>query len=261
MKKSALITLLALASFSSLANADSVLRFGVDPTFAPFETKAPDGSLAGFDIDLGNAICQELKVKCQWVETAFDSIIPALDAKKFDAVLSAMSVTPKRQAQVDFSDTLYHIPSVLIAKKGSNILPTPESLQGKSIGVAQGTIQEAYAQALWQSKGVNVVSYQNQDLVNQDLESGRVDATLTNAAAAQTGFLDTAAGKGFAFSGEMLTDPKYLGAGTAIGLRKGDKEHQEMINKALVAIHQNGTFEKIEKKYFSFEVYNKKPQA
>lgn len=261
MKKSALITLLALASFSSFANADSVLRFGVDPTFAPFETKAPDGSLAGFDIDLGNAICQELKVKCQWVETAFDSIIPALDAKKFDAVLSAMSVTPKRQAQVDFSDTLYHIPSVLIAKKGSNILPTPESLQGKSIGVAQGTIQEAYAQALWQSKGVNVVSYQNQDLVNQDLESGRVDATLTNAAAAQTGFLDTAAGKGFAFSGEMLTDPKYLGAGTAIGLRKGDKEHQEMINKALVAIHQNGTFEKIEKKYFSFEVYNKKPKA
>jgi len=137
-------------------------------------------------------------------------------------------------------------------------LPTPESLKGKSIGVAQGTIQEAYAQALWQSKGINVVSYQNQDLVNQDLQSGRVDATLTNAAAAQSGFLDTAAGKDFAFSGEMLNDPKYLGAGTAIGLRKGDKEHVDMINKALVAIHQNGTFEKIEKKYFSFEVYNKK---
>ncbi len=259
MKKSALLTLLAIASFSSLANADSVLRFGVDPTFAPFETKAPDGSLVGFDIDLGNAICQQLHVKCEWVETGFDSIIPALDAKKFDAVLSAMSVTPKRQAQVDFSDMLYHVPSVLIAQKGSGLLPNPESLKGKTVGVAQGTIQEAYAQALWQSKGINVVSYQNQDLVNQDLESGRVDATLTNAAAAQTGFLDTAAGKGFAFSGAMLNDPKYLGVGTAIGLRKGDKEHQEMINKALAAIHQNGTFEKIEKKYFSFEVYNKQP--
>lgn len=259
MKKSALLTLLALASFSSLASAESVLRFGVDPTFAPFETKAPDGSLVGFDIDLGNAICQQLKMKCEWVETGFDSIIPALDAKKFDAVLSAMSVTPKRQAQVDFSDMLYHIPSVLIAQKGSGIMPTAEGLKGKSIGVAQGTIQEAYAQALWQSKGVNVVSYQNQDMVNQDLEAGRLDATLTNAAAAQTGFLDTAAGKDFAFSGGMLNDAKYLGVGTAIGLRKGDNEHQQMINKALAAIHQNGTFEKIEKKYFSFEVYNKQP--
>ena len=198
-------------------------------------------------------------MKCVWVETGFDSIIPALDAKKFDAVLSAMSVTPKRQAQVDFSDMLYHIPSVLIAKKGSGLLPTADGLKGKNIGVAQGTIQEAYAQALWRSKGVNVVSYQNQDLVNQDLQTGRVDASLTNAAAAQSGFLDTAAGKDFAFSGEMIDDPRYLGVGTAIGLRKGDKEHVDMINKALAAIHQNGTFEKIEKKYFSFEVFNHKP--
>src|ERR1700741_707852 len=70
-----------------------VIRFGVDPSYPPFESKAPDGSLAGFDIDLGNAICAKLKAKCVWVELDFDGMIPALQARKIDAILSDMSVT------------------------------------------------------------------------------------------------------------------------------------------------------------------------
>ena len=69
------------------------IRFGVDPTFAPFEWKDPQGKLAGFDIDLGNAICQQLQAKCVWVESNFDGIIPALKARKFDAILSGMYMT------------------------------------------------------------------------------------------------------------------------------------------------------------------------
>ena len=69
MKKFVLATVFALASTGVLAKDLSVIRFGVDPTFAPFESKNPDGQLVGFDIDLGNAICAELKVKCVWVET------------------------------------------------------------------------------------------------------------------------------------------------------------------------------------------------
>lgn len=258
MKKSPLLVITTLMAASSFAHADTTLRFGVDPSFPPFESKAPDGKLVGFDIDLGNAICTQAKVKCQWVETAYDGIIPALNARKFDAVLSAMSMTPKRKAQVNFSDMLYHVPSVLVARKGSGLQPTAESLRGKTVGVAQGTTQEAYAQGEWQKKGVNVVSYQNQDFVNQDLATGRIDVTLTNAAAAETGFLKTPEGTGYAFAGEPLTDTHYLGEGTAIGLRKDDQAHLTLINNALAEIHKNGTYQTLEKKYFTFEVYNKK---
>ncbi len=259
MKKLALYSLFALASFSSLAHAESVLSFGVDPTFPPFESKTANGNLVGFDIDLGNAICQHLKMKCVWVETAYDSIIPALDAKKFDAVLSAMSINEKRKAQVDFSDMLYNTPSFLVAKKGSNLQPTVDSLKGKTIGVAQGTTQEAYAKGVWQSKGIDVVSYQNQDFVNQDLISGRIDATLTDSATATAGFLNTQQGKDFAFSGKALTDTHYLGEGAAIALRKGDSDRVKMIDSALAQMHKDGTYQTLEKKYFTFDVYNKKP--
>ena len=68
MKKSlSLVLLLSLTACTQVALAQQTLRFGVDPTFPPFESKAADGSLQGFDIDLGNAICAQAKVKCQWV--------------------------------------------------------------------------------------------------------------------------------------------------------------------------------------------------
>lgn len=93
MKKSLLLWLALMASTSALAEGGKEIRFGVDPTFAPFEWKNPQGKLAGFDIDLGNAICQQLQAKCVWVESNFDGIIPALKARKFDAILSGMYMT------------------------------------------------------------------------------------------------------------------------------------------------------------------------
>ena len=256
MKKFVLATVLALASAGALAKDLSVIRFGVDPTFAPFESKTPDGELVGFDIDLGNAICAQLKVKCVWYETAFDSIIPALRAKKFDAVLSAMTVNEKRKENVAFSDRLYNSPNRLIAKKDSGLLPTVESLAGKRVGVAQGSTQEAYVKAAWVPHGVTMVSYTNQDLVYPDLISGRIDASLTDAAVADIGFLQTPQNTGFAFVGGTVKDDKLLGEGIAIGLRKDDLELIQAINGALAEMHSNGTYQKIAQKYFSFDIYN-----
>ncbi|PNE56445.1 hypothetical protein A8H39_11675 [Paraburkholderia fungorum] len=100
---------LLFAAFCVHANASDAaqLRFGVDPTYAPFESRAPSGQLVGFGIDLGNEICRRLNVKCVWVETAFDGIIPALQGRKFEAILSAMSITPQREARVAFSTSLF----------------------------------------------------------------------------------------------------------------------------------------------------------
>ena len=256
MKKLVLATVLALASTGILAKDLSEIRFGVDPTFAPFESKNEKGELVGFDIDLGNAICAELKVKCKWVETPFDSSIPALRAKKFDAVLSAMTVNEQRKKNVAFSDRLYNSPNRLIAKKDSGLLPTPESLKGKRVGVAQGTTQEAYVKAIWAPQGVIMVTYPNQDLLYPDLISGRIDASLTDAAVADIGFLQTSKNTGLSFAGDAVTNTEILGEGIAIGLRKDDPVLLEAINRALAAMHKDGTYDTIQKKYFTFDIYN-----
>jgi len=257
VKKLTLTALALLAAFSTSAQAEEELRFGVDPTFAPFETKAPDGSLQGLDIELGNAICQQMQVKCIWVQGSFDALIPALQARKFDAILSGMAMTDKRRQQVLFSDMLYNLPSGLLAPKDSKLMPNLESLQGKQIGVSLGSIQEGFAKQVWEGKGVTVISYPNEAEIYPDLAAGRLDAVFINAAAAESGFLKTPQGANYHMAGELLYDTKYFGDGIGIGLRKDDSERVAKINQALSELHKNGTYDTLVKKYFSFDVYKR----
>jgi lysine/arginine/ornithine transport system substrate-binding protein len=252
------LSLLALSA-ASVAQAKewTTIRFGVDASYPPFESKGPDGKLVGFDIDLGNEICKRVKAKCVFIENDFDGLIPALKAKKFDGVLSSLTITPQRQQQIAFSSKLFNTPTRLVAKKGAGIAPTADSLKGKSVGVEQGTTQEAYLKAHWQAKGVKIVPYQNQDQVYADLLSGRLDAALQDAVQADIGFLKTPRGAGFAFAGDELNDPKTLGSGAAIGLRKEDTDLKAKIDEAITSIIKDGTYKKIEAKYFTFDVYGK----
>ena len=250
------ISLLAVSAAGVAQAKDwTTIRFGVDASYPPFESKGSDGKLVGFDIDLGNEICKRVNAKCVWVENDFDGMIPALKAKKFDGVLSSMSMTPQREEQIAFSSKLFNTPTRLVAKKGSGIMPTAESLKGKSVGVEQGTIQETYAKAHWESAGVKVVPYQNQDQVYADLLSGRLDGALQDAVQADIGFLKTPRGAGFDFAGGDLNDPKTLGNGAGIGLRKEDTDLKAKIDKAIADMIKDGTYKKIEAKYFTFDVY------
>jgi len=246
---------LLMAPGTVAAKEWKVIRFGVDPSYPPFESKAPDGNLVGFDIDLGSAICAKLNAKCVWVENDFDGMIPALHARKIDAILSDMSVTPKRLQQIDFTSKISDSPTRMVAKSGSNLLPTTDSLKGKSIGVEQGTIQETYARTYFEPNGVKVVSYQNQDQVYADLKSGRLDASLQDEVQAGVGFLKTAEGQGFAFAGPQIKDEKILGAAAAIGLRKSDVDLKNLINQALAELLKDGTYQTIAKKYFDFNIH------
>ena len=251
MKKMKIALLLgcALASFSTLAEG-TAFKFGLEAQYPPFESKSASGELQGFDIDVGNAVCAAAKLKCEWFDTAFDGLIPALQARKFDAINSAMNVTEKRRQAIDFTDVIYRVPSQLIAKKSSDLLPTVESLKGKHVGVLQGSIQESYAQAHWAPKGVDVVSYQDQNQVYLDLSSGRLDGTLVLAPAGQTGFLDRPDGKDFAFAGDAVRDDKILGSGIAFGLRKGDTANKQKLDAAIAKIKQEGVIQQLAKKYF-----------
>jgi lysine/arginine/ornithine transport system substrate-binding protein len=248
---------LGLLAVPAQAKVYKEIKFGVDATYPPFESKSPSGAFTGFDIDLGNAICAELKVKCVFVDQGFDGIIPALEARKFDAILSSMTVTPAREQQIDFSSEMFDEPTSLIAKKGSGLMPTVASLKGKSVGVESGTIQETYAKTYWQPAGVKVTSYPGQDQVYADLLSGRLDASLQDSVEADYGFVKTPKGADYAIAGNATDDPKdVLGSYIAIGIRKDEPDLKAKIDQAIAAIHANGTYKKLEAKYFNFDIYN-----
>jgi lysine/arginine/ornithine transport system substrate-binding protein len=255
----ACLALLAAAQIPARAKTFHEIRFGVDATYPPFESLSPSGEFVGFDIDLGRQICAELKVKCVFINQSFDGIIPALKARKFDAILSSMTVTPAREKEIDFSSEMYNEPTSLVIKKGSGLSPTAESLKGKTVGVEAGTIQETYAETYWKPAGVNVVSYPGQDQVYADLLSGRLDASLQDSVEADYGFLKTPKGQNFAFGGNVTHDPKdVLGSYIAIGVRKDEPQLKAKIDWAIAQMHANGMYKKIEAKYFNFDVYNYK---
>ncbi|MFD1560509.1 ABC transporter substrate-binding protein [Paraburkholderia silviterrae] len=251
MKLSRILLALACACAALPAFADTTaLRFGVEAQYPPFESKAANGSLQGFDIDIGNAVCAATHLTCKWVETSFDGLIPALNGRKFDAINSAMNATAKRREAIDFTTVIYRVPTRLIARSDSGLTPTTASLKGKRVGVLQSSIQETYAKVHWEPEGVSVVAYQDQNQIYADLAAGRLDATLLLAPAGQTGFLSRPDGKGFAFVGAPVRDDAILGSGVAFGLRKGDDALRQRLNAAIAKLESDGTVASLAHKYF-----------
>lgn len=255
MKKALVVLAVACAAGSAVAKPGDVIKFGTSPAYAPFEYKTATG-IAGFDVDLGNEICRRLQAKCVWVENDFDGLIPALKARKFDAILASMSITEARKKQIAFSDKLYNSPTRMVARKGSKLQPTAAALKGLRVGVQQGTVQETYAKKRWEAAGVNVVAYQNQEQVYQDLTSGRIQASLQDAVEAEYGLLKSSKGANFEFAGATLKDADIFGIGAGIGLRQEDEALRKDINRALAEMLKDGSYHKIAGKYFSFDIYN-----
>ena len=239
-------------STPAFAKDATVLRLGIDPTYPPMDVKMPDGTVTGFDVDLANEICRRIAMHCQWVEMEFSGMIPALQARKIDAIISSMAITEKRMQQIAFSTKLFQFKSRLIAKTGTPLTVSAEGLRGKRIGVQSGTQFETYAQKNWQPGGVEVVAYQSQEGVFEDLMAGRLDAALLGSVEADNGFLKTPRGKGFGFVGGPLEMGDH---GTGIGLRKDDVALKASIDSAIAGMRADGTYQKIAHKYFDFDVY------
>ena len=249
--------LLSSVSPSAMAADPLKIRIGVEGAYPPFSSVGPDGKLKGFDIDIANALCAEVKAQCTMVQQDFDGMIPALQARKFDIVVASLSITPERQKVVDFSDKYYQTPARFVAKTGSGIEVSAAGLKGKKIGVQRATIHDRFATD--QFKQSEIVRYAKQDEVFLDLAAGRIDGTLVDSVAADEGFLKTPAGKGYAFAGPVYTDEKYFGTGAGIAMRKGDAPMRERLNAAIKAIRGNGVYRKIQDAYFAFDVYGNAP--
>jgi len=243
------------AAGSAFAAVPKNIKIGTDPTYAPFESKNASGQLVGFDIDLAKELCKRIQANCTFVESDFDALIPSLKAKKIDAIISSLSITEKREQEIAFTDKLYAANARLIAKTGTTIVPTLDALKGKRVGVLQGSTQEAYANAMWQPKGIDVVAYANQDLIYADLGAGRIDAAFQDEVAASEGFLKQPAGKGYVFAGPAVKDDKFFGVGTGMGLRKDETDLKAALDKAFAEMRKDGTYNKYAKQYFDFNVY------
>ena len=248
------LALLAACTFTAQAADLKPLKVAIDPTYEPFTFKTADGKPTGFDVDIAEALCAEMKRKCVFVEQVWDSMIPGLQARKYDIIVSSMSITDERRKVVDFSDRYYKTPSAIVVKKGTEYTG-PASLKGKSIGVLKGSTQEKWAMGELKPAGVNVVPYEAQDQVYLDINAGRLDGTVADKVEVHGGFLRKPEGKDYGYVGPDQYDTKYYGDGIGIPARKGQKELIGQINAAIKTIRANGTSDKTANIFFDFHPY------
>ncbi|MDC0948552.1 ABC transporter substrate-binding protein [Gammaproteobacteria bacterium] len=245
----------ALLAASSLMQANdwTSVRIGVEGAYPPFSSVNEDGELFGFDIDIANALCEEMKAECTLVTQDWDGIIPALLAKKYDAIIASMSITEERMKKVAFTNKYYSTPAKFVQKKGADITVERGGLDGVRVGVQRATIHDDFLSG--EFPNAEIVRYATQEEANLDMGSGRVDLLLADSVALDGGLLQTDAGADFEFTGPGFTDEKYFGVGAGIAIRKEDQDLVEKFNAAIVAIRANGVYESIQSKYFDFNVY------
>jgi len=248
------IVALVLAAGTVQAKDWTKVRIGVEGAYPPFSYVTPDGELAGFDIDIAKALGAAMGAEVELVAQDWDGIIPALLAKKYDAIVASMAITEERKKKVAFSNKYYNTPAKFICKKGTLTEFSRDNIKGKKVGVQRATIHDSYLTDNY-GNDVEVVRYGTQDEAYLDLVAGRVDMLLADSIALSDGFLQKPEGKDYQFIGPDLTDPKWFGEGTGIAIRKEDKDLVELFNKAINQIRADGTYKKIQDKYFDFDVY------
>jgi polar amino acid transport system substrate-binding protein len=241
------------------AHAQYTLKFGVaDEAYPPFTSPDASGKWVGFEVDLMDALCAKMNAKCEIVPVAWDGIIPALQAKKIDVIFSSMTITDERKQKIDFSDKYYKTPAMFIGAKATKVDACPETgickdwMKGKIIGVQVSTIHANYAQKAF-ADVAEIKTYDKQDNANADLVAGRLDIVLADSIALLD-FLKSDSGKDFEKKALAPDDPIF-GYGVGAGVRKEDTKLRDSISAAIKAVRDDGTYKKINDKYFDFDVY------
>ncbi|WP_275782966.1 ABC transporter substrate-binding protein [Pararhizobium gei] len=244
--------LFTLMAGSAMAEGEKIV-FGTDATYPPFESAGSGGEIVGFDIDVAKALCAEMKAECTFVNQDWDGIIPGLIAKKFDAIVSSMSITEERLQKVDFTDKVYNTPPAIVVPKDSAITEATEAaLAGKTIGAQSSTTHSNYAEA--HMKDAELKLYPTADEYKLDIASGRIDAAIDDVVVLSE-WLKTADGACCKLLATLPVDPVINGAGAGIAVRKGDNALREKLNAAIKAVRASGEYKKINDKYFDFDVY------
>jgi lysine-arginine-ornithine-binding protein len=246
-----LIAILAMLPLAAASADTATLRIGTEAAYPPFEYRDSTGAVKGMDIEIGDALCARMAVKCTWTPQNFDGLIPALKAGKIDMIISSMTATAERAKAVDFSVPYYQSASQFVALKGSGFSSEPEKLRGKTVGVESGTVHQAYLEQ--RLPDTIEKSYDTLENANLDLESGRVDAVLADKAAMYDWLAKEGAAKGFDYVGEPVVDPLIPG-NIAIAVAKGHTDLKAKLDTAIKSILDDGSYDAITKRYFPFSI-------
>lgn len=239
---------LALMATATPALADLKMGVAAEP-YAPFTSKDASGVWVGWEVDFMNALCAEIGEKCTIEEVAWDGIIPALTSKKFDAILSSMSVTDERKKTISFSDIYYNSAAVIIGPKNDDKDFSPEHLSGKNIGVQVSTTHSRYLDKYYAPKGGVIKTYATQDEANADLAAGRLDYVMADGVALDA-FLASEQGAACCEQkGAVPLDVEILGAGVGFGVRQEDTELLAKLNAGIKAMADKGAFAPITAKW------------
>ena len=260
MKNRILGTVIAAAAlaFSIGAQAQDAIKFGVaaEP-YPPFSSKNAAGVWEGFEIDLMNAVCEEMKAKCELVEVAWDGIIPSLQEKKIDVIWSSMTITDKRKEVIDFTQFYYDAPTVEIGAKSDDTkidFNNADSVKGKIFGVQTATIHADYVQKYFGS-AAEVKLYDTLDNALADLKAGRIDY-VQEGRTSLAPFLAT--NPDFEEKAICPQDP-LLGYGVGGGVRKEDTALRDKLSDGIKKVVQSGEYDKITAKYPELEGQLVKP--
>lgn len=232
---------------STDANAEGMtgktLRIATEGAYPPFNYTNADGSIAGYDIDVANALCEQMQVKCEIVAQEWDGIIPGLLAQKYDAVIAGMSITPERQEKVDFTEPYFANTMVWLTDTRGSF--DTKSIKNLTLGGQRSTTPGSYLQEHYEGKDGNTVQlYDNYDNAYLDLKSGRSNAVLAEKVSAKAWLKDNASD--FGIVGDEIDNDDNI----AIAVRKGDPL-KDNLNKALSEIRSNGKLAELEQSNFS----------
>ncbi|MGO2672756.1 MULTISPECIES: transporter substrate-binding domain-containing protein [Psychrobacter] len=223
------------------ADAPLNIKIATESSYKPFSYTDADGKLIGYEIELVDALCAQMKAECEVISQDWDGLIPGLNAQKFDAAIAGMSITPERKEVVDFSDPYFHSGIILIGKKGDDL--AIDSLKGQPIASQRSTVASQYLQD--EHSDADIKLYDTQDNAYLDLTSGRVRGMMSDKV---TGidWLKTEAGQNYEVKGnEISSNDDAMG----IAFRKGDPLVAKF-NKALSELKANGTYDQITGSYF-----------
>lgn len=241
MKKVVLAAL--LASISLGASAAQTIRFATEASYPPFEFVDADNKIQGFDVDLANALCREMDAECTFTNQAFDSLIPSLKFRRFDAVMAGMDITPEREKQVLFTHPYYDNSALFVVQKDK--VASIDALKGKRVGVQNGTTHQKYLSD--KMADINLVPYDSYQNAILDLKNGRIDAVFGDTAVVNEWLKQN---PNLTPLGEKVTDKAYFGTGLGIAVRQGNTELQGKFNAALDKVKADGTYKTIYSKWF-----------
>lgn len=227
----------------------TIIRFLTETDYPPFDYAGPDGTPAGFNVDLARLICEEIKVSCTVQMRRFDTLIDSLANNSGDAVIASIAATPELRQRVDFTDPYYRTPARFVSRRDVQIDDVrPEALEGKKIGVVTGTAHEAYLKTLFTEAELH--SFPNDEAARAALRRGEIDLLFGDGIALAFWLNGTDSGGCCVFRGGPFLESRYFGEGIGIAVRKGNDVLRQALNWALFRLWEKGRFTDLWLRYF-----------